>query len=170
LHWDDLIDPPTDHVSVEHIYPQTAKDESWILAFGQFNSREKALLRNSLGNLLPLSRPKNSSLQNKPFQLKCHEKDKFIGFLYGSLSENEVAANEVWDATAILARGLKLLNFAEERWKLNFGDADKKVAALGLEFLVKPASEAKDLPSSRKVEIRKRIVRVAKKANEKEVV
>lgn len=138
--WDDLVDPPSDHISVEHIYPQTPRDPSWIEAFGQYSPTEKARLRNSIGNLLPLSRPKNSSLQNKPFELKKSEREKFVGFAYGSLSENEVARSATWDAIAILERGIKLLSFAEERWDLDIGDTQKKIAALGLEFVVKPES------------------------------
>lgn len=141
--WDDLIDPPADHVTVEHIYPQIAKDPYWVARFGNFSAREKTALRNSLGNLLPLSRPKNSSLQNKSFDLKKSEKDKFVGFLYGSLSENEVATLDSWDAQAILERGLKLLAFAKLRWSIELGDVSKQYHALGLEFLNRPAPKAK---------------------------
>ena len=138
LAWDDLIEPPADHITVEHIYPQKATDPTWVSAFGIYTSPQKNILRNSLGNLLTLSRPKNSSLQNKAFKLKCFEKEKFVGFAYGSLAENEVATCQVWDAFAILNRGLKLLDFAAQRWNLDFGDQHKKISILGLDFVVKP--------------------------------
>lgn len=141
--WDDLIDPPTDHVTVEHIYPQVAKDPYWVERFGHFNAKEKTALRNSLGNLLPLSRAKNSSLQNKSFYLKKSEKDKFVGFLYGSLSENEVATRDTWDADAILERGLNLLTFAKLRWGIELGDGSKQRQALGLEFLTRSGAKTK---------------------------
>jgi len=132
-------------------------------AFGAFNASQKSLLRNSLGNLLPLSRPKNSSLQNKPFAQKRSEKEKFVGFLYGSLSENEVAVNDHWDAQTILLRGINLLNFAQDRWKLDFGDDEKKTIALGLEFVEKAKKlKSHDQLLSGSIQTRKRIIRAAK--------
>lgn len=147
LAWDDLIDPPTDHITVEHIYPQKPADDSWIAAFGGYTAPQKNLLRNSLGNLLTLSRPKNSSLSNKPFKQKCSEQEKFVGFAYGSLAENEVALTEVWDAFAIVNRSLRLLDFAAQRWNLDLGDHHKRLAMLGLDFVVKPAIKIKLIKS-----------------------
>jgi len=136
--WDDLIEPPSDHITVEHIYPQKPLDITWTEAFGNYSPAQKLTLKNALGNLLTLSRPKNSSLQNKPFKEKCFEKDKFVGFVYGSLAENEVATTEVWDAFAIVNRSIKLLEFASRRWALDFGDHHRQINILGLDFVVKP--------------------------------
>lgn len=137
ISWEELIDPPIDHVTVEHIYPQKATDASWTMAFGAFTPREKKILRHSLGNLLPLSRAKNSSLQNKSFELKKAEREKFIGFHYGSLSENEVARETSWNAVTILTRGTNLLKFAQKRWNLDLGDESKIAQMLALEFVEK---------------------------------
>ncbi|MBK8196570.1 MAG: DUF1524 domain-containing protein [Lewinellaceae bacterium] len=44
-------------------------------------------IQNSLGNLLPLSKPKNSSLQDKCFSDKKKNYENTIGYRYGSYSE-----------------------------------------------------------------------------------
>ena len=58
-----------------------------------------------------------------------------VGFRYGSYSENEVSGISQWTSSEILERGLKLLNFMETRWQLNFGDRDNKIDILNLKFL-----------------------------------
>ena len=122
-----------DYSTVEHIYPQNARDKYWTERFSKYNSSQKRLLRNSLGNLLALSRPKNSSLSNNPFLEKRDA--EMTGYRFGSYSENEVAMKEDWNAEEILTRGIKMLNFMETRWNLKIGDEDKKIKALGLTFL-----------------------------------
>jgi hypothetical protein len=57
----------TDFETIEHIYPQKARDKYWTDRFSTFTSTQKRLLRNSLRNLLPLAKPCNFSLGNKPF-------------------------------------------------------------------------------------------------------
>ena len=126
----------SDFVSIEHIYPQKAKSTYWTERFGRFNSTQKRLLRNSLGNLLALSSPKNASLGNKPFpEKKGREKDS-VGYRYGSYSENEVAEYENWGAEDIVERGVKMLSFMEFRWGFQIGDRDQKIKALGLSFML----------------------------------
>ncbi len=122
-----------DYTTVEHIYPQNARNKYWTERFSKFKPNQKRMLRNSLGNLLALSRPKNSSLSNNPFTEK--RDTETTGYRFGSYSENEVALKEEWTANEILERGLKMLDFLEDRWDLNIGDTNKKVKALGLTFL-----------------------------------
>lgn len=122
-----------DYTTVEHIYPQNARHKYWTERFSKFKPNQKRMLRNSLGNLLALSQPKNSSLSNNPFNEK--RDSETTGYRFGSYSENEVALKEEWTANEILERGLKMLEFLEERWELNIGDTSKKVKALGLTFL-----------------------------------
>ena len=48
--------------SIEHIYPQNSNKECWNKHFGLYSEEEKLKLCNTLGNLVPLSQKKNSSL------------------------------------------------------------------------------------------------------------
>lgn len=124
-----------DYATVEHIYPQKTRSAYWVDRFSKFNPTEKAMLRNSLGNLLALSKPKNSSLNNNPFPDK--RDTETTGYRFGSYSENEVSLKDEWRAEEILERGLKMLDFMEIRWNLKIGDRTKKIKALGLSFLEK---------------------------------
>ena len=125
----------SDYNSIEHIYPQKAKDQTWKQTFEGYTVTQRRLLRNSLGNLLALSSPRNASLGNKPFLEKKGNDLLKTGYLFGSYSENEVALSNDWDANSIFERGIKLLNFMEERWSIKIGDKDAKKKALGLSFL-----------------------------------
>jgi len=124
-----------DYETIEHIYPQRPRDKYWTHRFSKFTVKQKRVLRNSLGNLLPLARPRNSSLGNKPFPEKLGDDISKVGYRYGSYSENEVALQQEWGAKEILERGIRLLDFLEKRWKLPIGDRTQKAKALGLEFL-----------------------------------
>jgi len=127
----------SDYETIEHIYPKTARDKYWSNRFSKFTVVQKRLLRNSLGNLLPLAKPRNSSLGNKPFPDKLGDDILKVGYRYGSYSENEVALRPEWNATEILERGIRLLDFLEKRWELPIGDRTQKAKALGLHFLIK---------------------------------
>ena len=121
----------TDYISVEHIYPQKARAAYWTERFGKLSSTEKRRLRNSLGNLLALSTPKNASLSNKPFPEKVESADSTVGYRFGSYSENEVAMQKDWTPTEIIERGIRMLSFMESHWHLNIGDRNQKMKALG---------------------------------------
>jgi hypothetical protein len=93
-------------------------------------------LRDSLGNLLPLSKPKNSSLSNKPFPDKVDGKpESTIGYRFGCYAENEVAKDKEWTPDHILQRGLRMLTFMERRWNFEIGNENKKKMMLGLDFM-----------------------------------
>lgn len=136
IFWPEFVESRKDFMSVEHVYPQNARHEYWTSRFSRYNQKQKAALRNSLGNLLPLSKPKNSSLSNRPFDDKVEGKgDSVIGYRYGSYAENEVSKVDEWTATEIAVRGIKMLNFMEKRWSVDFGTDDQKLYILGLDFL-----------------------------------
>jgi hypothetical protein len=128
-----------DYDTIEHIYPQRARDPYWTERFGYITSSpHKRLLRNSLGNLLALAKPRNSSLGNKSFPEKLGDDKKMTGYRYGSYSENEVALSKEWTPDHIVDRGVRMLDFLERRWKIIIGDRGQKVRALGLEFMDSP--------------------------------
>ncbi len=113
--------------TIEHIYPQSATGEYWKERFGHLMPTEKRLYLNSLGNLLLLSRSKNSKLQNFDFdRKKClkNKDGKDIGYYNGSYSEIEVSKQTEWTPEQIKERGLLMLQFMEDRWKFKFSDRD----------------------------------------------
>ena len=121
----------TDYISVEHIYPQRARAQYWTERFGKLSSTEKRRYRNSLGNLLALSTPKNASLSNKPFPEKVESTGSTVGYRFGSYSENEVALEKDWSPAEIMERGIRMLSFMETHWRLSIGDRNQKLKALG---------------------------------------
>ncbi|MBD8473081.1 DUF262 domain-containing protein [Pseudomonas sp. CFBP 8770] len=144
IFWPEFKEHKKDFISVEHIYPRQARHSYWTSRFGSFNQKQKELIRNSLGNLLPLSRPKNSSLSNKPFMEKVNGKpDQHVGYRYGCYAENDVAKEQDWTPELILTRGIKMLKFMEKRWNLSLGDDNAKQKILGLDFVKLPPSTPK---------------------------
>lgn len=126
----------SDFISVEHIYPQKASDPYWRTAgFHNLTVSERNRLRQSLGNLLALSKPKNASLSNKSFPEKRDGGNGSPGYREGSLSEIEVAKESAWGPQQIISRGIRLLDFFEKRWRVRIGGVDEKLFALGLDKL-----------------------------------
>ena len=124
-----------DYNTIEHIYPQRARAKCWTDTFSKFSNKHKKLLRNSLGNLLPLSRPKNASLGNKCFVDKVSNNNNKVGYRYGCYAENAVTEYSEWTEKEILERGLELIDFMEQRWDIRIGNRSEKVKLLGLQFL-----------------------------------
>lgn len=131
-----------DIVSIEHIYPQTGNNEYWLKTFEKYNENEKRRLTGSLGNLLPLSKSINSSLQNDSFEDKKKGKNRIDeegiarGYHNGSYNEQEVNEFIEWNAESIKQRGLKILTFLEEEWNFYFASRADKIKTLGLGFMV----------------------------------
>ncbi len=130
------IEDEKDYITVEHIYPQKPKKGCWTSQFENYSDKEKRLLKNSLGNLVPLSERKNIALENDCFVAKKQQTGKMVGYKYGSYSEIEIADFDDWTAKEILERGLKLLAFWERRWNFNFGDTLEKAKFLHIEFVL----------------------------------
>ncbi len=125
--------------TIEHIYPQIPQEEDWP-TFNSMSTENKGYLLNSLGNLLLLSRFKNSTLQNICFKNKKRSAEGDIGYFNGSFSEIEVAQKEDWTPNEILERGLKLLEFMESQWNIKLGSYNEKIKLLNLEFLINSRS------------------------------
>lgn len=138
LNWDTFQSEnfDSDYKSIEHIYPQKASDPYWKAQFTKYSVGERNTLRNSLGNLLPVSLAKNSSLSNKAFSVKRGTVENQVGYCYGCLSEIQVSQQAEWDASQIAARGLELLSFMEQRWQISLGTDEKKLELLGLTFVL----------------------------------
>lgn len=137
LKWDSFQEEDDfDHISVEHIYPQTARRQCWATKYSHYNQKQRAQLKNSLGNLVPLSKPKNSSLSNKCFEEKKSRKNDTVGFVYGCYSENEVALQEDWSAIQILERGIKMALFLQKRWNIKFESDAQLLKFLGIGFVI----------------------------------
>ncbi|HEY9170086.1 MAG TPA: DUF262 domain-containing protein [Lutibacter sp.] len=52
LDWKDFSN--TDYKTIEHIYPQNARNDCWKKPFEKYSTKEKSIIRHSLGNLVPL--------------------------------------------------------------------------------------------------------------------
>lgn len=135
LGWNDLKNNSNDKITIEHIFPQTPTNQYWQERFGSLNKEQTILITNSLGNLVPLSRAKNSSLKNDGFNDKKNN-GSGVGYYNGSASENEIAQQEEWLPESIVSRGLALLKFMEERWDISLGDKQFKEKLLHLDFLI----------------------------------
>ena len=109
--------------TIEHIYPQEAKDKSWRTSFAGYKFKQKKKLLHSLGNLLLLSRSKNSELQNNSFSYKkkhINKNGKEVGYFNGSYSEIDVAKHDNWTPNEIFDRGRELITFLIERWDIDY--------------------------------------------------
>jgi uncharacterized protein with ParB-like and HNH nuclease domain len=137
IDWKEFVTEKKDYITVEHIYPQNSKKKCWQTNFKNLTTSEKRSLKNSLGNLLPLSKPKNSSLSDKSFLDKKNNDDNTIGYTYGSFAENKVAKKNDWTPHDILERGIELMEFMEGRWNIKIGNQREKIEFLRLEFLTK---------------------------------
>lgn len=122
VQWEIFENNQSTKVSIEHIYPQTPTDEYWS---SRFTTIEHQNLRHSLGNLLLLSKSKNSALQNDPFPTKKHTvRDDngeilYHGYDNGSYSEIAVAAKNDWTPDEIVQRGKEMLSFMSTHWNVN---------------------------------------------------
>lgn len=138
LCWEEFMkeDFAHDYYTIEHIYPQKVTFECWKTPFKEYSVKQRNILKNSIGNLVPLSKPKNSSLRNNCFDKKKGDSSNKVGYKYGCYSEIEIAQEDQWTAREILFRGIRLLEFMERRWGIPFGDNKAKIKALGLEFVL----------------------------------
>lgn len=119
-----------DFKELEHIFSSPAMP-SWQSTFGNYPPNKQTKLCHSLGNLLYVNRTtkpiatadfKGKKLDNTNLKIA-----KGYTISSASYSEIEVANNQDWTETEILARGVKMLTFMEERWGITIGDdATKK--------------------------------------------
>ena len=127
--------------TIEHIYPQTPKDDCWTSVFNEYSKKKRKKLLNSLGNLVLLGQSKNSEFQNKCFDFKKKHTNKEgneVGFFNGAYSEIAVSSYPSWTPTEIKNRGAIMFSFLEERWKVDFESWEiDKEELMQLGFLTK---------------------------------
>ncbi len=135
LMWDDFRGARN---SVEHIYPRSPEVDQWPL-FKHLTGNKRRFVIHSLGNLVAVSVAKNASLSRRSFKNKKKGTDKIPGFSKGSFSELDIAQYTDWTPASILAQGLKVLSFIENRWEVDLGGDTQKTELLKLGFLNKKA-------------------------------
>lgn len=103
-------------ISVEHVLPQNPADDSvWV---SKFTDREREKYVHRLGNLVLLSRRKNSEAQNYDFKKK---KDKYFTTKTGvspfALTTQVLQENE-WTSAVIERRQQNLIGVLKQVWRL----------------------------------------------------
>ncbi|WP_417786475.1 DUF262 domain-containing protein [Tenacibaculum sp.] len=115
LDWQKTDEPLKDikYISIEHVLPRNPKpDSKWT---NIFNLNDRIALQNKLGNLILLSRAKNSSLGNSDFARK---KEKYFGKHMGIFPNSSlVMRKEEWTPSVIRKRQNFLLNKIEKTYK-----------------------------------------------------
>lgn len=118
----DSFDKSTKEKSIEHILPQTPTVAYWQERLDGLSNQEVHRCQHTLGNLVLLARNKNPKQGNRSFPEKKHRvnsKGIEVGFYNGSYSEIEVNQYEHWSPKEILERGIKMLQFMENRWGIS---------------------------------------------------
>lgn len=105
--------------SVEHIYPQSPHPK-WGEAISLDGRSSKAMreaVTNSIGNLLLLSRSRNSTVSNDPFRTYGDIAGKRARYGHGSYSEVQIARLcDDWTVVQIAARGIAMMRLAQKKW------------------------------------------------------
>jgi hypothetical protein len=105
-------------ISIEHVLPQTVSTGSeWEQLWPDQERRQQWLHR--LGNLVLLSRAKNSSAQNYDFETKKNKYFCVKGGASNFTMTNEVIRSSSWTEEVVSARQDRLLNILKDGWKLN---------------------------------------------------
>lgn len=135
IEWENFTNQK-DMVSIEHILPQTPDEQCWSHIKDNYSEDELICLTNTLWNLLALSQPKNSSLQNYCYEKKRVDSEKSRWYFNGSYSECRVAETyKEWTVDSIKERWLELLGFMETRWNINLWNESTKLNLLNIDFL-----------------------------------
>ena len=93
-------------ISIEHVLPQNPSDNSqWLI---DFNEEDREKLTHKLGNLVLLSRIKNSQLNNKDFQIKKERYFKSSNQTFPNI--NSVLLKSKWGKEEISRRQEDLVN------------------------------------------------------------
>lgn len=108
-----------DKITIEHVLPQTVtKGSEWDRVWEKEEDRKMWL--NKIGNLIPLSRQKNSQAQNYEFKKK---KEKYFSTNNGGVSSfalaTQVLQEEEWTPSIVKERQKELITAYKKGWELN---------------------------------------------------
>ena len=114
-------------LTIEHIYPQTPKENDWN-EFDNFDGKDKNILRNLLGNLLPIANSENIKLGNHDFLTKC------LSYKQDCYSAQDIEKNyQVWNADIIYKRSKSLIDFMKDHWGIEFSEEQEHYLIHGKE-------------------------------------
>lgn len=114
-------------LTIEHIYPQTPKENDWN-EFDNFDGKDKNILRNLLGNLLPIANSENIKLGNHDFLTKC------LSYKQDCYSAQDIEKNyQVWNADIIYKRSKSLIDFMKDHWGIEFSEEQEHYLIYGKE-------------------------------------
>lgn len=103
-------------ITVEHVLPQTPSDDSkWVQVFDEDQRRTWT---HRLGNLLLLSRNKNSQAQNYDFAKKKNKYFDTHGSAVFALT-TQVLSHDTWTPDVVEKRHAALVDVLVEEWELN---------------------------------------------------
>ncbi len=105
-------------VSVEHVLPQNpAADSDWMRAFPEEETRTRCV--NRLGNLVLLSRRKNSQAQNYDFERKKETYFRSYQSVTTFALTTQVVGEKEWTPAVIERRQKELLAVYRRMWRLD---------------------------------------------------
>lgn len=104
-------------LTIEHVLPQTVLEGSeWEIVWSE---EERIEWVHRLANLVPLTRPRNSSAQNYNFETKKEKYFKGYQNLPSHVLTTKVLAESEWTPEVVLRRQNELLAVLHEKWELH---------------------------------------------------
>lgn len=104
-------------LTIEHVLPQTVEaDSEWEIVWPNESDREEWL--HKLGNLVLLSRRRNSKAQNFDFKTKCNKYFKGKQNVTSYALSTQVLSEDKWDVETVKKRQDNLLNILKNGWQL----------------------------------------------------
>lgn len=101
-------------ISIEHVLPQNPHPESeWLK---KFSSNERESLTNKLGNLVLISRKKNSQLGNKDFDKK--KESYFYKFIDTFPNSLKIIQENEWVPNSVNKRQNEIISIIKQHYKI----------------------------------------------------
>ncbi len=93
--------------------------ERWKENFKKFDCKQKSRLCYTIGNILLVEKRKNK-IERQEVKNMSFEQRKADIYHNGSISEQELCEYDDWTPQKIYERGIRILDFMEERWNFKF--------------------------------------------------